>query len=149
MSDNDKYQSGWYESEEGHAFHAHGKDMSPETLAALKKLADAAYKHLESLPDDAPGDDDEDEEEDVCRNCGAVKELVTGTPFCKMCYVMLDDDDNFDELDCDDGDCDDLDEHGDYILKGDGGISDQSIDYMDIDPDGIYDYYDDEDEVQS
>ena len=57
-TDDGKHQSGWYESDEGHAFHAHGKDMSPETLAALKKLADAAYKHLDSLPDDAPLDDE-------------------------------------------------------------------------------------------
>jgi hypothetical protein len=98
VSENDKHQSGWYESDEGHAFHAHGKDMSPETLAALKKLADAAYKHLDSLPDGATLDDDEDEE-DVCRNCGRVIELVTDTPFCSMCYVMLDDDDDSEEDD--------------------------------------------------
>lgn len=98
MSENDKHQSGWYESNEGHAFHAHGQDMSQETLAALKKLADIAYAHLDSLPDDESEEDDED----VCRNCGQVKELVPDTPFCKICYVMLDGED--DEIDDDDFD---------------------------------------------
>lgn len=109
MSDNDKYQSGWYESNEGHAFHAHGKDMSEETIAALKKLADAAYKHLESLPDRAP------KPPTLCEQCGGEFNPLTSYDhaLCNSCFMVSDhmpddfwedDDDDFDpEIDTLDG----------------------------------------------
>lgn len=43
-----KHNSGWYRSEGGQTFHAHGKGMSDETIAALGKLADAAAAMMDS-----------------------------------------------------------------------------------------------------
>lgn len=77
----------------------------------------------------------------ICDDCNRASIIETFCYDCGACAkcCQCEEDDYFDEMDCDDGDCDDLDEYGDFILKGDGGISDQSIDYMDIDTHGLYD----------
>jgi hypothetical protein len=47
--------SGWYTSEGGNVFHAHGSNMSDETIKALGAVADAVRKMIEM----------------ECPNCGA------------------------------------------------------------------------------
>lgn len=55
MSDKDKNQSGWYQTDDGQSFHVHGQDMPDETIAAISKLADHIGRMLDM----------------VCPQCGA------------------------------------------------------------------------------
>lgn len=45
----EKYQSGWYQDDEGHPFHVHGKNMSKGTMDALKVLAKAVHDEFPNL----------------------------------------------------------------------------------------------------
>lgn len=44
-----KYQSGFYTDDEGRPFHVHGKNMSEETMDALKALVKAAHDEFPDL----------------------------------------------------------------------------------------------------
>lgn len=46
MSYRKRNRSGYYQSESGTPFHAHGNNMSDETISTLGEVADAAVKAL-------------------------------------------------------------------------------------------------------